>query len=50
LAAGKFLEVCRMKEFLTCFDIMDNKIYCLEAEPENEEKNPEVLVYNLPED
>lgn len=48
LEKGKLQEVCRMKERLTSFDIMNNKIYCLEDEPENEEKNSEVLVYNLP--
>jgi hypothetical protein len=37
-----------MKESLESIDIMDNKIYCLEAESEDEEKNPQVLVYNLP--
>jgi hypothetical protein len=48
LVKGKFEEVCRMKEVLKTFDIMDNRIYCLEAEPENEDKGTEVLVYNLP--
>ena len=37
-----------MKEALKKFDIMNNKIYCLEAEPKDEKDNPEILVYNLP--
>jgi len=49
LADGKFQEVCRMKEALKKFDIMDNKIYCLEVELKDENDNPEILVYNLPE-
>jgi len=49
LEDGKFREVCRMKEHLTSFDIMNNRIYCLEAEAEDEDDNREILVYNLPE-
>ena len=48
LARGKFKEVCRMKEPLISFDVMNNKVYCLSDEPEDEEENDRILVYNIP--
>ncbi len=48
LAGGTFREVCRMKEALTSFDIMNNKVYCLADEPEDEEENDRILVYDIP--
>lgn len=51
LVKGKFREVCRMKEPLISFDIMNNKIYGLTDEPEddeNEEENNRILVYDIP--
>jgi hypothetical protein len=48
LVKGKFEEVCRMKEQLAMFDIMDNKIYAVEEEPDDEDKGTEILVYTLP--
>lgn len=45
---GKFTEVCRMKEQLTMFDILDNQLFALEEEPRDEDKGFEVLVYHLP--
>ncbi len=48
LVKGTFKEVCRMKESLFTFDIMDGKIFAIEDESEDEDKSPEVLVYDLP--
>lgn len=48
LAGGTFREVCRMKEPLISFDIMNNKVYCLADEPEDEKEGDRVLVYDIP--
>lgn len=48
LVTGNFEEVCRMKENLSMFDIVANKIYAIEDEPTDEEKGYDVLVYDLP--